>query len=189
MRLEEKIDFGVIARVHFRALFSRAFSLTRSEYDAWDLVQNTFERAIRSPPRRYDKERALCWLLTILRNQYIDLVRSRKVRRHMPLTPVVLDQLPTPMKDDGPPPWHSIPIEKVEELATQLPVHLRVAFAYSTTGLPRAEIAARLQIPVATVTTRIFRGRRRLRQMLLSSAMGELASETADPVPSSPSPS
>lgn len=169
MRPESAIDFDALARAHMPTLHAKALALTGNESDAWDLVQSTFEKALKSPPRVFSTDRACAWLLTILRNQFIDDWRSKKNRRNVPLSDDLIERLPVPAKED-PPAWHAISIECVEPMTAHLSQPLRAAFSYSTKGVPLAEIATRLQIPPSTVATRIFRGRRQMRRLLLDTA-------------------
>jgi RNA polymerase sigma-70 factor (ECF subfamily) len=141
--------------------------LTGCSNDAWDLVQSTFEKAIRSPPPRYRASEVRSWLGAIMRNLFIDDWRARKVREHVSLTRDLASILPETVEDVREPAlWESISVIDVERLTSRLSPPVRAAFIFSVEGLSVAEIAARLQVPIPTVSTRIFRGRRHLRRML-----------------------
>jgi RNA polymerase sigma-70 factor (ECF subfamily) len=66
---------------HRQFLFGLCYRMTGSAADAEDLVQDTFERALRNPPQ--DDERSLRpWLARVAVNLSCDQLRRRKAARH-----------------------------------------------------------------------------------------------------------
>jgi RNA polymerase sigma-70 factor (ECF subfamily) len=64
---------------HTDALFSYAMALTRNAYEAEDLVQETYLRAIRALGRLRKNSNAKAWLFTILRNIWLNKVRQQSI--------------------------------------------------------------------------------------------------------------
>jgi RNA polymerase sigma-70 factor, ECF subfamily len=154
---------------HVSTLLSRALSLTRDLDDAWDLVQDTLERALTHVPDCLPPEKMGCWLLTILRNLFIDRVRAVKLRA-APLRDEDIAGLPQPETEE-PALWRRFGREDVQACLALLPVGLTRAYAlYTFEGLSYEAIAEQLHISKATVGTRLHRARLRLRQLLLGGA-------------------
>lgn len=169
-------DFAAIAREHTEALYARALLLTRLSSDAWDLVQSTFEKALRASPACASSAEMRRWLLTVMRNAFIDKCRARQAFPHVSLSDELAGTIPAPAHDSGKPPlWQTISVLDVKQLAQRLSPPMRSTLACAIEGLPIAEIARRLQIPVPTVCTRLFRSRRQLRRMLEGGAETEAA--------------
>ena len=130
---------------------------------AEDAVQETFLRVWRSADA-YDELRGTerGWLHTVLRNVVVDIVRARHAR---PVQPVAelgevqpLWTRPEQAVDEALLRW------EVEGALGQLTdEHRHVILAMHYGGHPAVEVAAELQIPVATVRTRLFYALRSLR--------------------------
>lgn len=67
-------DLEEIYKKYFTPLFLFAFSLSKNEEDAKDLVANTFVKAFLS----YEKGNLKAWLYTVLKNEYYNLYKKRK---------------------------------------------------------------------------------------------------------------
>ena len=65
---------------HLDRLYRAAWALTGAREDAEDLVQETYERVLRRPREIARDEDALPYLLGVLRNTWVDTVRSRARR-------------------------------------------------------------------------------------------------------------
>src|SRR4051812_35490325 len=77
-------------------LLSFARRLARNESDAWDLVQDTLERALRKWPTGITREAAGAWFRVVLKNRHLDVVRSSERRTQARTSPEILDQLSAP---------------------------------------------------------------------------------------------
>jgi RNA polymerase sigma-70 factor (ECF subfamily) len=134
---------------------------SRDRAVADDLVQDMFERAWRNFESLHDPAKVLPWLVTILRNCWIDVCRRRV--RDLPVAEVP-DQ---PVAIDEPPRWQRITVEDFHRAIDQLAEPYRsVAILHDIDQLPNAEIARRLTIPYATVATRLHRAHKQLQQLL-----------------------
>lgn len=137
-------------------LFRYAFMLCRNRAMAEDLVQETFMRAWRFLDRLRDESKAKSWLMTTLRREF-----ARQFERYQPpFDDVELEQI---AGDDGinPEVW------AVRRGLAKLPDKYREVLVLQVIGgYTGAEMAEMLELPRATVNTRLFRARLQLRDIL-----------------------
>jgi len=163
------------ALVHLDTLYRVALRLTGNAADAEDLVQETMLRAYRSWDTFTLGTNAKGWLLTILRNLFIN--EYRRKRRH-PET-VDLDTIEPfavfdEIQEDDPQGafFDRIVDDEVLRAVDQLPEAFREAVMLSDMeGLSYEEIAKVLDVPVGTVKSRLYRGRRMLQSKLYEYAV------------------
>jgi RNA polymerase sigma-70 factor (ECF subfamily) len=179
-----------------RALYARALGFERTRADAHDLVQETFERAIRYSRRFIAGTNLLGWLTTIMRNAFTDKARHRQVRRRA-LAEVQRSLTPPPGTDDedecgdGAPLREALTRRDVVAALGELPgIYRRPFQLFHIQGLNQRAIGALLGIPVATVGTRLYRARLMMRKALLRRHGGQLigvsSSAPAAPLPLPP---
>lgn len=152
---------------HLDTLYRVALRLTGDRAAAEDLVQETMLRALRAWGSFRPGSNARAWLVTILRNQFINGWRSRK---RAP-TGIDMDAIPEPPDLGDPDPegrfFDELVDDEVLEAVDALPPEFREVLVLSDMeGLPYADIAAALGIPVGTVKSRLFRARRILQGRL-----------------------
>jgi RNA polymerase sigma-70 factor (ECF subfamily) len=159
-------DFDEIVKTNAAALLARAARLTRERSDAWDLLQDTFERALTHRPADLPPHKVRGWLFVIMQNLHVDRCRRATRHRRVDLTDEVLSVVPN--EDRAQPPcWHSIDVTQVRQCLGKLDPRLREPYVLQTEyGLSLAAIAARLGVPKATAGSRVFRARRKLRALL-----------------------
>lgn len=170
-----------LTRTDLAALHRRALRLTHDHDAAQDLVQDTLERAYRKLEYFQPGTSMPAWLACIMRNVWIS-----NHRRRAGVPPIVpLDEIESAS-------WHreggrasacsDVEACVVDELSVAsirlaidgLPPRLRqVVVLADVEDTPYWAIAAALAIPLGTVASRLFRGRRRLQQLLLDQARGE----------------
>ncbi|HWM88927.1 MAG TPA: RNA polymerase sigma factor [Kofleriaceae bacterium] len=147
-------------------LRSLAIRLCRHASDANDLVQDTFERALRAgseEPLRNPR----AWLATILHNLFVD--RCRALARRPPHEPlqerhavIAIDPA-----DDPRPAWSRMTIADVRAALEHIePDFRRVYQMHVFEHRSYEEIAATLRIQRVTVGTRLNRARHQLRAVL-----------------------
>lgn len=165
--VETRREFEREVAVHLPALRARAAQLCRGRRDPEDLVQDALVRAFRSAAGPREPERTRGWLLTILTNTFLDALRREKVR---PGEVALEVEPPAPRADDEEPaPWSTIDLDDVRAAIKQLPDDVRDTYRmFALENHDYAAIAAALDIPKATVGTRILRARKRLRELLLA---------------------
>lgn len=179
---KDRIGFEEEALPHLDAVYRFALRLSGAPDRAEDLVQETFLRAYRSWGQYKRGTAAKSWLFTICRNVFLRRhERSQRhdeiVREHVDRTGPGLDPInPVWASVDGIDPegefFASIVDERIVEAIDELPDEYRTAVVLSDVeGLPYAEIAELLEVPVGTVKSRLFRGRRQLQKVLYDYAV------------------
>jgi RNA polymerase sigma-70 factor (ECF subfamily) len=168
--------FEAIVAEHIDPLYGAAVRLTRNRADAEDLLQETLLKAWRSLHTFAEGTNARAWLFRILMNAHID--RYRKTTRE-PETTDVEDigdfylyakvQESDQMRSLGDPEkiLDDVMEQEVREALESLPEHFRGAVILADLqGFSYKEIAEILGVPVGTVMSRLFRGRRLLQRRL-----------------------
>ncbi len=139
--------------------FARA--ITRNVHDADDLVQLAVERAL----LKYDQWRPDLkfdgWMFGIMRNAWIDEVRSRS-RRDRIFAP---EEAGATVGDGGG--ESQLHLLAVQRAVAGLPEEQRLAVALVLVeGLSYKEAADVLEVPIGTLTSRLARGREALQAAL-----------------------
>jgi RNA polymerase sigma-70 factor (ECF subfamily) len=168
-------NFDNEALPHLDALYRVALRLTGDASQAEDLVQDTMLKAYRAWKQYRPGTNAKGWLLTILRNTFINDYRRRK---HEPIAmdleavePHALDRSIQEVDPEGSF-FSQIVDDRVIEAIDALPHEFREVLVLSDVeGMRYGEIAEALQIPVGTVKSRLFRARRLLQAELYSHAV------------------
>lgn len=147
-------------------------------HEADDLIQNTLERALKHAGSFQPNTNLMAWLRRIMSNLAVDSWRHQN--RHPRCS---LDQrdMAAPEPESSAP-WEELSAADLGAAVAQLKPPFRAAFELYCRGVPYAEIARRLGIPVGTVGTRLLRGRAALR-ILLSAT---LARRTVHGAPMAP---
>ena len=158
---------------HGPAVYRLALCRTQSVPDAEDVYQDVFLRLLgQTGAPEWETERLKAWLLRTALNRCADLHRLRLRRPVVPLEEATdaaaLDQGAAEL-------WEAV-ARLPEKL--RMPVHLYYAEGYSTD-----EIAGLLDVPAATVRTRLHRARMKLRDLLGGSEDEESLSEVDRPYP------
>lgn len=175
--------FAEEAMPHADALFGAAMRMTRSRRDAEDLVQDTLMKAF----QHFDKYQAgtncKAWLFRILTNTFINRYRKKQRERVF-----LVDE------DRGRPLAERIESRPASELETRpesaeenierlfgdeigqalqnVPVDFRMAVIFADVyDFSYKECAEILDVPIGTVMSRLYRGRRLLRAQLAEYAI------------------
>ena len=148
------------------ALYARAIRLVRSPADAWDLVQDTFEHALRAYARLQPDSNLRVWLLTIMHHLFID--RCRRRAREPGVAAIDDHEIPSPEPTTAPA-WALVSEEQVAAAVNDLESPFREVYQLRLIHkCSYDEIAEKLLIPRSTVGTRLMRARQKLKQTLLS---------------------
>jgi RNA polymerase sigma-70 factor (ECF subfamily) len=141
-----------------------AHSLSRDPADADDLTQATVERALRSRAQWVPGTRLDSWLYRIMRNLWIDTVRSRRRKEdlHSPV-----EEAKRIGEDPREAIEASIELGKAMAAMQRLPDEQReIVSLILIEGLGYRECSDILGLPIGTVASRLARGRTALLQMM-----------------------
>lgn len=177
-------QFSAEAIPHLDLLYRVGLRLTGDPAAAEDLVQETMLKALRAWSSFRPGSNARAWLVTILRNQFINGYRKRKrapARVDVEAIPEIADpDRPDPEGDFFAAIVDDEVIEAIEALSDDF---REVVLLSDLEGLPYAEVAATLSIPIGTVKSRLFRARRILKGRLRRYAVesGLIPTEEIEP--------
>ncbi len=179
---KEALAFEAEALPHVHALYGAAMRLTRSPEDAEDLVQETFLKAYKAWEQFETGTNCKAWLFRILTNTFINKYRRRVKEREIlegqqaPAAEHHLVHLPSkrPTLDPEGAMADRTLSDEVLQALDKVPVDFRTVVVLSDIeGFSYKEIADIVEIPVGTVMSRLFRGRRILQEQLFDYAVQE----------------
>lgn len=158
----------------YRAVAYRvAFRVTGRNADALDVVQDSFIQAFERLDSFKRDAGFKTWLLRIVSNKALDLLRKRKVRLAVPLDRPDDDGEASVIVADGATPGPGEGLEQaelgqqVQAAIDRLPIEQKAVFAmFAVEELSYGQIAEALGIPIGTVMSRLYHARRRLQEML-----------------------
>ncbi|MEO6402548.1 MAG: sigma-70 family RNA polymerase sigma factor [Vicinamibacteria bacterium] len=146
---------------HAGRMKSLAMRIVRSSEEAEDVVQEAFFQAWQQAGR-FDCRRGnvLAWLTIMTRSRSLDRWRRRTTRRETSVTDAAELKMPVIGGDD-------LSAWAAQTALADLPADQRgpLALAYWE-GMSQSEIAARLDLPLGTIKTRMRTGLKRLREVL-----------------------
>jgi len=177
--------FEILMRRHNRMLFRTARAILRDDAEAEDALQEAYLQAYRAIGSFRAEARLSTWFARIVANEA--LMRLRKQARRAEIVPIqtgtaseVIDQLPDTAMDKTPErSAERLQIRRLLEAQIDaLPDDYRAVFMLrAVEELSVEETAGVLEIPQATVRSRLFRARSLLREAL--AAKIDLAHEEA----------
>lgn len=147
-------------------LLSFALKLTLNRDEAHDLVQDTTLKALNNEEKFVDNANFKGWMLTIMRNIFIN--NYRKNARENTMIDTTEDLYHLNLKQDAgvSTPEGAYAINEISSIIAGFPADYREPFSLHVAGYKYEEIAERLSMPLGTVKSRIFFTRKRLREIL-----------------------
>ncbi len=142
---------------HGPLLLAAARAITQDEAEAEDLVQLTFERALRAAPGIRDPRAIRAWLLTVETREALRVLR--RLRRTLWLDPTIHE-----IEIAGPDPSDAIELDQALRQLTR-PVRAAVVLHHMV-GLSVKETAQALGIKEDAAKARLKTGLARLRELL-----------------------
>ncbi len=143
-----------------------AHGLSRSPADADDLTQMTIERALRSRAQWQPGSKLDSWLYKIMRNLWIDTVRSRARKEKFEAPAEEAETLGFDPRDGV---EAGLELQRVMAAMERLPDEQReVVVLILIEGFGYREAAELLDLPIGTVSSRLVRGRTALLGMVAS---------------------
>lgn len=168
-------DFEKLVLDHMDMLYGVALRLTRNTADAQDLTQSTVVKALRFHDKFEEGTYIKAWLLTILRNTFINEYR-RKARRpsfvELTGSEPAADTSPDPAVRYEPVKRNADELmelldDEVKQAIESLPDDFRHAVIMADLeDMSYKEIADIMNCPLGTVMSRLYRGRKLLRERL-----------------------
>ena len=151
-----RLDPGTLQQ-HIDPMYRAAWALTGSREDAEDLVQDTFAKVLSRPRLIRGDERG--YLMQALRNTFYTRVRTASRR---PQTTAMLADS-EPANPRAPAPQLAAEVNEILGAVSELPEDFRLTIvAIDILGLSYGEAAKALDVPEATITTRLYRARQRI---------------------------
>jgi RNA polymerase sigma-70 factor (ECF subfamily) len=156
-------------------LCKTALRLTRSVEESEDLLQETFLKAFRHYHQFTEGTNLKAWLFRIMKNTFINGYRRNRNRPQM----LDFDEL----RDSGDGLGESTPAtldpeveylggeldHEVRDALMALPHHYRMAvLMVDLHGLSYQEVADTLEVPIGTIMSRLYRGRKKIERALLN---------------------
>ncbi|HER09757.1 MAG TPA: sigma-70 family RNA polymerase sigma factor [Bacteroides sp.] len=148
-----------------KQLFYYALQLTENQEDARDLVQETSYKALKNRKRLHNDEHIRAWLYTILKNTYINYLRSSHYKQQVNATDD-LDQIQLQTRaapEDSPD--EQLIRKELHEVIHMLPVVYERPIRMFLTGYSYKEISTQMNIPIGTVKSRIHLGKKQIRSV------------------------
>lgn len=159
--------FERLVRTHQGVALRVAYLVVRDPSEAEDVTQDAFVKAYRSLDRFRAESPFRPWLLTIVRNEALNRVRSTKRRERLALRtsndPVSGDAAPSPETEIMSDEEHRHLLSLIEELPER---YRNVIIHRYLLDLTEQETSQILGIPVGTVKSRNSRALERLRRSL-----------------------
>lgn len=155
------------------AAFRVAMRITGRNADALDVVQDSFIRAFERLGSFKGEAEFKTWLLRIVSNASLDLLRKRRVRMAVSLDRPRGEDDPAMAIADrgGPAPGEALEAgelnERLQAAIDGLPPDQKSVFSmFALQELTYGQIAEALGIPIGTVMSRLYHARRRLHERL-----------------------
>ena len=170
----DRVAFEILCTQSANMVFNIARRITPTREDAEDVVQESFQLALIHIKKFNGDCRFSTWLTRIVTNAALMRLRKNRIRRELPLEESSERQacfLPFEVEDPGLNPEELFAqkerkrmlVEAVDELEPRLrrAIELRELNERST-----QDAARMIGVPIGTLKARLFRGRRKLRELL-----------------------
>lgn len=150
---------------HIDSLYNIAFGMTWNKEDAEDIVQEASLRAYRNFNRFKQGTNFKAWIITILRNIYINRYRKKirepeKVEYELVENFISLPEVSSVDEENFSEAINSSINKLPEELKTTITLFYLEGFSYK-------EIAKMMDVPIGTVMSRLYTARQMLKRQLL----------------------
>jgi len=161
-----QLDFQGLVDLHYGPLYRFAMSLTRTESDACDLVQQTFLTWATKGHQLQDPSKVKTWLYTTLHRAFLE---SR--RRFTRFPHLEISEAEAELPNVEPDLVSHLDAQDVLELLSRVDEQFQAAVAlFYLEEYSYNEIAGILEIPLGTVKSRIARGLAQLKALVLRKA-------------------
>ncbi len=172
-------DFEAAAMPFVDALYNTAYRMARNAEDAEDLVQETYLKAHRYYDKFQEGTNFKAWLFKILKNTFINTYRKKQQVPPQSDFADIEDSFESQLSQEATGQMKSPEEELLEDVLDEdvqqaldtLPHDYRMAVILADLeGFSYKEIAEILELPVGTVMSRLYRGRKLLETTMLKYA-------------------
>jgi len=170
---QKQLEFQKEAVVHLNSLYNYALHLTMNPDDAEDLVQETYLKAYRFFNSFERGTNCKAWLFKILKNNYINRFHKNSKEPGKVDYDLIKDfyhsikDVQNDTSEAESDYFHSLLHEEVYQALQSLPEEFReVIQLCDIEGFTYEEIANMVESPIGTVRSRLYRGRKLLREQL-----------------------
>jgi len=179
MSQQEGWNFEEVAMPFVDALYNTAYRMTRNAQDAEDLVQETYLKAYRYYDKFEEGTNFKAWLFKILKNTFINTYRKKQKTPPQSDFAEIEDSFESRLSTDVSGKMKSpeeeilenVLDEDVKRALDDLPPDYRMAVILADLeGFSYKEIAGILELPLGTVMSRLYRGRKLLESAMLTYA-------------------
>ncbi len=143
-------------------LFYYALQLTEDREDALDLVQETSFKALKNRNRLHNNDHIRAWLYTILKNTYINYLRSSHYRQLIHDSDELNNYAVQNSGSNGAP-YDQLEKKELYEIIDMLPGAYGRPIRMFLAGYSYKEISKSMKIPIGTVKSRIHLGKKQIR--------------------------
>ncbi len=166
-------DFQGLVDLHYSPLYRFALSLTHTESDAGDLVQETFLTWATKGRQLRDIAKVKAWLFTTLHRRFLE--RQRRITR---FPHVEINEAEAELPRVEPELGNRMDAQGVVALLARVDPQFQAAVAlFYLEDYSYNEIAAILEVPLGTVKSRIARGVAQLKELVRQSSSWPDAAE------------
>lgn len=135
---------------HADMVYRIALNIVKKREEAQDIVMDTFTALIRQDSFS-DSTHAKAWLIRTAENKSLNVMKSGRIKRNIPLDELLENTLSSPANDRE---------HEILDLVMRLPEKLRTTvYMFYYEDMPAADIASVLGISENTVYKRLERGR------------------------------
>ena len=156
-------DREALAQLYHRthgAVYGLSLSYLKNAHDAQDVTQDAFVRIWDSAPQYRSTGSPMGWILTVARN--LALMELRKRQRYGELDEEEWDAIPA--ESAGVTPEERAVLQ--DALSALAEEERRIVLLHAVTGLKHREIAALLELPLATVLSKYHRALKKLKLLM-----------------------
>jgi RNA polymerase sigma-70 factor, ECF subfamily len=165
--MADSLDFDSLVARYYGPLYQFAFSLTRDEADACDLVQEAFCIWANKGHQLRDASKVKTWLFTTLHREFLAVCR-----KHSRFPEVELEHVVEELPAVAPPTVNRLDTAQVMTALSRLEEIYQAPVAlFYLQDCSYNEIAAILDVPLGTVKSRLARGLGRLHELLTVNKM------------------
>ncbi|MEE9555606.1 MAG: RNA polymerase sigma factor [candidate division Zixibacteria bacterium] len=168
--------FSRQALAHRDSLMRLARKLTGDNYSAEDLIQDTYLKAFKAFDNFEGDNRCRAWLKKIMINTYINMYNRKQKIVFYHKDNGELSEFPGRNTEEYHYEYelneekilHNFVCDEIRISLLSLPAEYRAAvILYDMLGYPYREISEMLSLPIGTVKSRLFRGRKSLKESLM----------------------